>query len=205
MCGRFAFFRWSPSFAKQTGFPQGLDPHWNIAPGHNVVMQRMVNGQRLSHLARWGLTPVWLNDFSKTPAHARAETVLTQPMFKEAFVKRRCIVLANGFYEWRGQLRKRPFWLTSEDPMMALAAVFEAYPAGDVTFYSVALITQPALHLRRPLILNEQEQALWLNQEADPQSLAQLLENPQKTLRERPLATLVNDPSFNSPECLTPA
>ena len=205
MCGRFAFSRWPHRFAEEMAFPQGHAPQWNIAPGGNVLMQRVINHKRITQQARWGLTPVWLNDLSKTPAHARAETLQTQPMFKDAFAKRRCIVLANGFYEWRGQLRKRPFWLTSEEPMMAFAAVWEAYPAGEVTFYSVALVTQAAAHLRRPLILDEAEQTTWLDPNAELESVVMLLNNPQKPLRERPLATLVNDPTFNSPECLTPA
>lgn len=205
MCGRFAFFRWPHTYANRAGFPKGLAPSWNIAPGANVLMQRQVRGESLFNMARWGLTPVWLNDLSRTPAHARAETVQTQPMFREALAQRRCLVLANGFYEWRGQLRKRPFWLTVEEPIMYLAALWEAYPAGEVTFYSLALVTQSAAHLRRPLILDEQEQALWLNPDAELAQVVKLLDNPQKPLRERALATLVNDPSLNAPECLTPA
>lgn len=205
MSGRFAFFRWPHALSKAPGFPKGFEPSWNVAPNHNVLMLRQDADQLLYAQARWGLTPTWLNDLSRTPAHARAETVAQQPMFKEAYQKRRCLVLANGFYEWRGQLRKRPFWLTVEEPLMYLAAVYEVYPAGEVTFYSVALITQAAAHLRRPLILNEAEQALWLAPDADLEEVARLLNNPQKILRERALATLVNDPTFNSPECLTPA
>lgn len=205
MCGRFAFFRWSQTFAATAGFPNGQMPSWNIAPGANVLIQRQEAETLTLARARWGLTPAWLNDLSKTPAHARAETLQEQPMFREAFAQRRCLVPANGFYEWRGTLRKRPFWLTSEAPIMYLAGIWEAYPAGEVTYLSVALVTQAAAHLRRPLILDEHEQALWLNS-ATPMSVLQpLLRNPHKPLRERALATLVNDPTLDAPECLTPA
>lgn len=82
-------------------------------PNDSVLMLRAAeDGQHTLARARWGLTPPWLTDLSKTPAHARAETVAEQPMFREALRQRRCLLPANGFYEWRGTQRKRPFWLT---------------------------------------------------------------------------------------------
>lgn len=84
-----------------------------------------------------------LTDLSKTPAHARAETVAEQPMFRDAFTHRRCLLPANGFYEWRGTVRKRPFWLTpGEGAALFFAAIWEAYPVQGHTYLSVAVVTQ---------------------------------------------------------------
>jgi hypothetical protein len=83
------------------GFPAGQQAQWNISPGDSVLIQRQLDGQR-NWPRRWGLTPAWLTDLSRTPAHARAETLAEQPMFREAFRQRRCLMPANGFYEWRG-------------------------------------------------------------------------------------------------------
>jgi putative SOS response-associated peptidase YedK len=204
MCGRFALFRWPATFAAMQGFPADQQPHWNIAPGATVLMLRSEDGQRQAASARWGLTPPWLTDWSRTPAHARAETVAEQPMFREAFQQRRCLVPANGFYEWRGTARKRPFWLSQETSVMYFAGIWEAYPVEGHSYLSVALVTQPAANQRRPLLLDEAGQQAWLAADTDPQVLHALLAGSQPALRERVLANLINDPKLDAPECLTP-
>ncbi|GAB7531744.1 SOS response-associated peptidase [Pseudomonas sp. 3A(2025)] len=205
MCGRYALFRWTPAFAALPGFPDKHPPKWNICPADWVLMLRAGEDGMNVVRARWGLTPPWLTDLTRTPAHARAETVAEQPMFREAFNSRRCLLPANGFYEWRGGARKRPFWLTpGEGSTLFFAAIWEAYPVQEQIWLSVALITQPAMDQRRPLILDEQGQQAWLDPEASEHVLQELLVSRQIQLRERPLNTLVNDPKINGPECLTP-
>jgi putative SOS response-associated peptidase YedK len=205
MSGRYALFRWSPSLSGLPGFPAGQAPHWNLAPGAQVLFLRQVDGELQAASGRWGLTPAWLKDLNTAPSHARAETLAEQPMFREAFQKRRCLLPANGFYEWRGELRKRPFWLTAEGSLMHFAAVWEAYPIGGQVYLSVAMVTQAAAHLRRPLILDEAQQRAWLAADTSAAELQALLLIPTPPLRERVLANLVNDPKFDAPECLTPA
>ena len=95
--------------------------------------------------------------------------------------------------------------MTNGDPLMHFAALWEVYPVGGHEYLSVALITQAAATLRRPLILDEHEQALWLSDDTPTEQLLALLAKPQIALRERALATLVNDPKLDAPECLTPA
>ncbi|MFT5780897.1 MAG: putative SOS response-associated peptidase YedK [Pseudomonas sp.] len=204
MCGRFALFRWPAAFAALPGFPAEQQPHWNLAPGATVLMLRDEQGQRHVAAARWGLTPPWLTDWSRTPAHARAETLAEQPMFRDAFHKRRCLVPANGFYEWRGTARKRPFWLSQETALLYFAGVWEAYPVEGHTYLSVAVVTQAAANQRRPLLLDEAGQQAWLVADTEPQVLHALLAGSQPALRERVLANLVNDPKLDAPECLTP-
>ncbi len=205
MCGRFALFRWSPDFAALPGFPADQAPHWSLAPGAQILLLRELDGERRLDPVRWGLTPGWVTDFSRTPAQARAETLAEQPMFREAFRLRRGLIPANGFYEWRGSARKRPFWMSAEGSMMYFAALWEAYPAHGRTYLSAAVVTCAARDLRRPLLLDRAAQEAWLSSDAGEAQLQEVLGAPQPTLRERPLATLVNDPKLDAPECLTPA
>ncbi|MFC0712107.1 SOS response-associated peptidase [Azorhizophilus paspali] len=206
MSGRYALFRWLPALTALRGFPTDLAPHWSIAPAAQVLMLRDADGAREAALARWGLTPAWLTDLSRTPAHARAETLAGQPMFREAFRARRCLLPANGFYEWRGAaVRKRPYWMSGEALLLYFAAVWEAYPVGGQVYLSVAMVTQAAASQRRPLILDEAGQALWLDAASPMSELQELLSRPASALRERALADLVNDPRLDAPACLTPA
>ena len=208
MCGRYALFRWTPAFAALPGFPADQQAQWNISPHDPVLMVRASEegeARREVARARWGLTPPWLTDMSRTPAHARAETLAEQPMFRQAFRERRCLLPANGFYEWRGTVRKRPFWLTpAEGSTLYFAAIWEAYPVQEHVYLSVAVVTQSAMNQRRPLILDSDGQAAWLDPDSSLVTLQSLLAAPQMQLRERPLANLVNDPKLNAPECLTP-
>ncbi|HCP57114.1 MAG: hypothetical protein CMK72_10905 [Pseudomonadaceae bacterium] len=205
MCGRFAFFRWNAAFAGLPGFPDDQQPHWSISPHAQVLLLREIEGQRQLSRVRWGLTPPWLKDLSKTPAQARAETLADQPMFRDAFRLRRGLLPANGFYEWRGSARKRPYWLTADASPLYFAAIWEAYPVEGHVYLSAAVVTQAASNQRRPLILDEQGQALWLDPQTPVDQLRELLIAPQPQLRERVLANLVNDPKLDAPECLTPA
>ncbi|WP_062386929.1 SOS response-associated peptidase [Pseudomonas abietaniphila] len=208
MCGRYALFRWTPAFAALPGFPADQQAQWNISPADSVLMVRALAGEEGARgvaRARWGLTPPWLTDLSRTPAHARAETLAEQPMFRQAFRERRCLLPANGFYEWRGSVRKRPFWLTpAEGSTLYFAAIWEAYPVEEHVYLSVAVVTQSAMSQRRPLIFDAEGQAAWLDPDSSLVTLQSLLAAPQMPLRERPLANLVNDPKLNAPECLTP-
>lgn len=203
MSGRFALFRWTPAVAALPGFP-ALQPHWNLSPGAQVLLLRDVQGERQAALARWGLTPPWLTDLSRTPSHARSETLAEQPMFREAFRLRRGLLPVNGFYEWRG-VRKRPYWVSAEQGLLYCAALWEAYPAGEQVYLSLAMVTQAAANLRRPLLLDAAEQAAWLDATTPVATLQALLLKPQMALRERALASFVNDPHLDDPQCLTPA
>lgn len=205
MCGRFALFRWDSEFSSLPGFPHDQQPHWSLAPGASVLLLRREQEQLHLSRARWGLTPAWFSDFTRTPAQARAETLAEQPMFREAFRQRRGLLPANGFYEWRGSARKRPYWMTAEGSLTYFAAIWETYPVEGHCYLSVAVVTRPAANQRRPLMLDEAGQATWLDPETSLDELQALLSQPQPTLRERPLATLVNDPALDGPQCLTPA
>lgn len=204
MCGRYALFRWSPAFAALPGFPADQQPHWSLAPGASILLLRQVDDELQLDSVRWGLTPAWLTDFTRTPAQARAETLAEQPMFRDAYRLRRGVLPANGFYEWRGTARKRPYWMTGEDSLIYFAAIWEAYPVQGHTYLSAAVVTLPAANQRRPLMLDQAAMTAWLDPQTSLEALQGLLAAPQPVLRERPLATLVNDPKLDAPECLTP-
>lgn len=205
MSGRYALFRWPQALSSLPGFPPGLAQRWNLAPGAQVPFIHQAEGDLHAAVGRWGLTPAWLDDFAKAPAHARVETVAEQPMFREAFQQRRCLLPANGFYEWRGQVnRKRPYWMSSEG-LLYFAGLWEAYPTAGQTYLSVAMITAPASYLRRPVLLNQAMTRIWLDPQSTPEQLRDVLAAPPAPLRERALSTLINDPTFEGPECLTPA
>ncbi|MET1078307.1 MAG: SOS response-associated peptidase [Pseudomonas sp.] len=206
MCGRYALFRWPPALAALPGFPADQQPHWSIAPHSQVLILRGTEGTRAAARARWGLTPPWLTDLSRTPAHARAETLVDQPMFRDAFRLRRCLLPANGFYEWRGTARKRPYWLTAGDGApLYFAGIWEDYPVQEQHYLSVAIVTQAISGQRRPLMLDAAGQAAWLDAATGQADLLTLLAQPPVALRERVLAGLINDPTLDGPECLTPA
>jgi putative SOS response-associated peptidase YedK len=205
MSGRFGLFRWPQTLSALPGFPERHPSHWSISPGTQVLMLRQLGGEPHAALARWGLTPAWLTDFAQTPAHARAETLAEQPMFREAYRQRRCVLPANGFYEWRGTQRKRPYWLSAAEGLLYFAAIWEAYPVSGHDYFSVAMVTRAANGLRRPVLLDEPARQAWLAAETPLDALEAFIHGPQPILRERPLSTLVNDPAVDGPECLTPA
>ncbi|MCL7461503.1 SOS response-associated peptidase [Pseudomonas sp. NW5] len=206
MCGRYSLFRWSPALSALPGFPASLEPRWNIAPGQPVLLVRAAGdgAGREALLVRWGLTPPWLRDLSRSPAQARAETLAEQPMFREALSQRRGILPANGFYEWRGP-RRRPFWMSAADGgLLAMAALWEAYPVSGRVYFSAAVVTVAAGEQRRPLLLDEAAQALWLDPQAPASMLDTLLAGAGIPLRERLLAGLGNRVGEEGPQCLTP-
>lgn len=205
MCARFGLFRWSAQFAAMQGFPVGQLPRWSIAPGTSVLMLRREQDDLSLAEARWGLTPAWLTDMSRTPAQARVETLAEQPMFRDAFRQRRALVPANGFYEWRGSARKRPYWMAGDGALLQMAAIWEAYPVDERIFLSVALVTRAEAGQRRPLLLDGEERDAWLDPDTPLPRLQSLLLRPAPGLRERALASFVNDPKLDAPECLTPA
>lgn len=204
MCGRYSLFRWTAALSGLPGFPPAFAPRWNIAPGQSVLLVRTGDAGREALPVRWGLTPPWLRDLSRAPAQARAETLAVQPLFREALRLRRGVLPANGFYEWRGP-RRRSFWMSAADGgLLAMAALWEAYPVPGRVYFSAAVVTVAAGEQRRPLLLDEAAQALWLDPATPPAALDALLAGSGVPLRERLLAGLGNRVGEEGPQCLTP-
>ena len=202
MSGRYGLFNWPETWIELPGFPQQMRAHWNLAPKSQVLMLFQKQQKQQAALALWGFTSEWMTDLTRAVAHARVETVSTQPMFKKAWRSQRCVLPANGFFEWRGQQRKQPFWLSATEPLLYFAAIWDVYAVPGRNYYSVAMLTQQASSLRRPIILSEQHLAVWLSPESSDEELRAILAEPQPQLRERRVSTLVNDPLVDGPHCL---
>ena len=221
MCGRFSQTASPEIIAEQfqvTDFPL-FPPRYNIAPSQPIAVIRIepdTTTRRLVQL-RWGLIPSWAKDpkIGNQCINAKAETVAEKPSFRSAFKKRRCLVVATGFYEWQVQGRtKQPMWigLRSKRPF-AFAGLWEHWkPAEGESLETCTIITtepnelmQP-IHNRMPVILAPASYDQWLDptfQQAEPLK-ALLRPYPSDELTAYPVSTLVNNPRHDAPQCLEP-
>lgn len=177
MCGRFAFYSPAEAAAALFGVESSLDiePRYNIAPTQRVAAVRnSPDGERELVMLRWGLVPFWAKDptIGNRMINARAETVAEKPSYRNAYKHRRCVVLADGFYEWQKQGEaKTPFFITlaSGEPF-ALAGLWENWTDRDTgeSLQTTTLITTDAnkfmarLHHRMPVILEANTATDWL-------------------------------------------
>jgi putative SOS response-associated peptidase YedK len=198
-------------------------PRYNIAPTQDApVVARDERGQRMG-LLRWGLIPSWSKDpgVGNRMINARSETAAKKPSFRSAFQRRRCLVPADGFYEWKkqeapegGKGKRIPHWihLASEEPF-AFAGLWERWddPRGSSLFTFTILTTDAApgiahIHPRMPVILSRPQREVWLDPDADLEALQALLRSPGgDSLQARPVSTQVNSPRNDGPECIEPA
>ena len=191
----------------QPNFPQF--ERYNIPPTADVPVVRQNDGVRQLKLMRWGLLPSWTKDPMAMPPlfNARADTVATKPSFRSAYKKRRCIVPASGFYEWRKEGKERwplYFQRTDERPL-AFVGLWEAW--GDVE--SCTIITTEAnelmapIHNRMPVILARNDYDVWLDPDAT--DLGYLLATcPADELKCHPVDRIVNKVGNDGPECIVP-
>ncbi|HON60073.1 MAG TPA: SOS response-associated peptidase [Smithella sp.] len=190
MCGRFALVSDLRTLEEKFHVQrvQGAwRPSWNITPDHPVPAVMHHDGIRILLGLRWGLTPAFSKDpLARKMINARAETVDKKPSFRDAFHRRRCLIVADGFYEWKKERKaKTPFYfyLKSGQPF-GFAGLYESRlsPDGQITGACAIITTQAnelvaPVHHRMPVILsNRLEQDLWLGPSpADPQNLLSLL------------------------------
>ncbi len=221
MCGRFALS--SPAARLRERFrlaaaPEPYEPRYNIAPTQPVLA--IANrATRLLRPVRWGLIPHWAADpgIGHRLINARAETLLRRPAFRDALLRRRCLIPADGFYEWQRQPRGRrlPYYVRSCDgEPFALAGLWDVWhsPQGE-RVASCTIITTDAnavvapVHERMPVILSPGSYDRWLDaQVADASALETLLRPcPPEWLEAYRVAPLVNSPANDGPQCVTPA
>src|SRR2546427_176541 len=139
MCGRFTLKTPVEELSEKFQFPEiiPLKPRYNIAPSQHVAVVRRVPDDRERKLAmlRWGLIPAWTKDLKKArePINAKAETVADLPSFRDAFRKRRCLIPADGFYEWKEEgSRKQPVYIRMKDgELFAFAGLWEHWEGQD--------------------------------------------------------------------------
>lgn len=222
MCGRFAFFSSHEAMLRVFDLPADtprVAPSWNIAPTRFVPAVRLDAGrQRRLAMLYWGLVPRWARDKSigARMINARAETVAEKPAFRSAFRQRRCLVLADGYYEWQVTgSGKQPWFISRVDhEPFAMAGLWESWiesPGSDPLESCTILTTEApavlaAIHHRMPVVLPAAAYAAWLDPKiSDPAVLAKLLAPPAaRCLSARRVSRRVNDARHDGPELTEP-
>ncbi len=216
MCGRYTLKTPVEALAERFGIePAHAASSYNIAPTQEVAAVLSENGVRALEMLRWGLIPSWADDpqIGSRMINARAETVPEKPSFRRAFRSRRCLILADGFYEWRKTGGgKQPHYIRMEDGSpFAFAGLWESWKNGR-EIRSCAIITTGAnelvgeIHDRMPVILHPEDYDLWLNPDFDEKDpLATLLKPyPANEMEAYPVSRYVNSPSNDDPGCVQP-
>ncbi len=228
MCGRYSLTIELAELTGRFGFAAGelaMPPRFNVAPTQGVLTvvggRREGKGaakERRAGLMRWGLIPAWAKDAggNNPLINARAETLTDKPSFREALERRRCLIPADGFYEWQvggGQRRPWRVRLKSGDAF-AFAGLWERWqaPGGEVV-HSCAIVTTAAnellgsIHPRMPVILKRDKEGAWLDGELrDTEALGALLTAyPAGEMELYRVAERVNAAGFDRPECIGPA
>ncbi len=223
MCGRYSIT--SPPEAIQRVFkvPErpNLPPRYNVAPTQEVPAVRLGDdGGRHLVMLRWGLIPFWAKDagIASKLINARAESVASTPAFRAAFRRRRCLIVADGFYEWqkpaRKGARKQPYRITRHDgEPFAFAGLWERWtePATRQDVETCTVLTTDSndllapIHGRMPVILDVENHDAWLDPSAEPERLQALLRPyPDRQLTAFPISTRVNKVDNDDPGVIAP-
>jgi putative SOS response-associated peptidase YedK len=215
MCGRYNLRSKMTVLAKQFQLELGpafadVRPRYNIAPSQDLLAVRQANGKRELVALRWGLIPSWAKDGKLAQFNGRADTVAVKPMFRSAFKKRRCLVLADGYYEWLrdGRAKLPHLYEVDGGKAFAFAGLWEWWsgPEGEnAPVESCAILTTEAndlaaqVHDRMPVILDADDYNAWLRGEQIP-----LVPFPADRMTVRPVNSIVNNARNECPECIDP-
>lgn len=214
MCGRFTLRRPNRVHAdglRTTHLPS-LEPRYNIAPSQEVLAITGSPEQRELSLFVWGLIPSW----SKEPKgfiNARAETLELRASFSDSFYARRCLIPADGFYEWKKSGKsKRPYYFQLRDEsVFAFAGIWDRWRKDDISINSCAIITTrpndlvATIHDRMPVILPAADHELWLNPKAQPEELTEILSPyPAAEMMNFPVSSEVNKPQNDNERLVIP-
>ena len=216
MCGRFSLRTIPQSYSEFLAglkFPT-IKPRYNIAPTQLIWCVVNQNQDAIATELSWGLIPSWEKDTAKARRHfnARSETAAEKPSFRSAFKNRRCVILADGFYEWKTQGKsKQPFHITREDDgPLWMAGLWESDGSDNGPGDNCTILTTAAnefmasLHHRMPVILRSDDIPMWIDEGfADSDQLQSLLKPCDNSLLSmRAVSRYVNKASNQGPECL---
>ena len=221
MCGRFTRKENFKNLAALLGLPIPpiLTPRYNIAPSQLIACIRSLpeSSERECLELQWGLVPSWAKDsnIGNKMINARAETVAEKPSFRKAFKQQRCMVLADGFYEWkREENTKQPYYIRMKDHRpFCFAGIWEQWrPGTNDSVETCAMLTigpnsiMKPIHHRMPVILNPQDYDTWLDPRMQNfQHLTPLLQSyPPEEMEAFPVSTLVNNPIHDHEDCIQP-
>jgi len=222
MCGRFTIAIDAEDLQTELALgqvPEDWKRRYNVAPGQNVGVVADPASRNVVWMC-WGMVPFWAKDpaIGNQLINARAESLTQKPSFKYAFAKRRCLIVADGFYEWQkpqaGAQASRPFYysLRSGGPFV-FAGLWETWQPPDdpesrlvtctiITTSANALVAQ--VHDRMPVILTADDKWIWLQEQAPAKLNALLKPAPDDLLQAWEVSRAVNDPKRDSPECIAP-
>lgn len=221
MCGRFTLTtpaaEWASLFNVE---PLDVDPRYNVSPTNDIVVIRRAKQHRAPEAAllRWGLIPGWIDSRENFPLliNARSETIGSRPSFMDAFRDRRCLAVADGFYEWKTDHgRKRPFWIHLADGRpFGIAAIWDrgSHTRGEGPLDSCALVTTEAsedladLHARMPVVLDREQAARWMDARTNLEELSALMRpGPAGRFQTREVSQRVNNVRHDDEACIAPA
>ena len=217
MCGRYTLRTPVETLAEEFGITGPLPEvptRFNVAPTQEVAAVLEEDEKRKLKMLRWGLIPSWADDpaIGNRMINARSETAAQKPSFRSAFRKRRCLVLADGFYEWQKTASgKQPYYIRMGDGSpFAFAGLWESWGKYGEEVRSCTILTTEAnglvgeIHHRMPVILPAEEYDLWLDPdmgEAEP-LLDLLRPYPDDLMEAYPVSRFVNSPSNDSEQCV---
>lgn len=217
MCGRYSFapeLKIVNEHYDITVNNNDLEPQYNCAPGQNLPVISNDSSDKLSRY-HWGLIPFWAKDkkIGYKMINARGETITEKASFKNAFKKRRCLVPADAFYEWKrleNSKEKIPYRIFLKDqPLFSLAGIWEVWksPAGEhIRSFSIVTISPNKLmaeiHDRMPVILSGENEKTWLESDNPEELLALIRPYPAEEMDAYRISTLVNSPRNNTSEII---
>lgn len=221
MCGRFTLTANPESITKEfaisSQFHSEYQARFNIAPSQPILSVVSDGARRRAGYLKWGLIPFWAKDekIGYKLINARAETLHEKVSFKQAYKKRRCLILADGFYEWkRVGAKKQPVRITLKDHgLFAMAGLWEKWrsPEGKDIYSCTIITTKPNelmenIHDRMPAILTKEAEAIWLDRNIEDPYVLQHVFQPYdaKGMTSYEVSTLVNSPNNESADLITP-
>ncbi len=213
MCARYVFFS-GRSFGDEFGVVAvpDLQPRYNIAPTQIVPAVIQTEKSREVMLFQWGLVPSWAKDptIGSRLINAKAETLAEKPAFRTAFKRRRCLIPADGFYEWKGEKgAKQPFFISCKHHPFAFAGLWEYWEGVEGVLQTCTIITTNAnglvqeVHDRMPVILAPDEYDIWMDHAIAPARLEPLLDPfPEKEMTMHPVGKMVGNPRVDDPSLI---
>jgi putative SOS response-associated peptidase YedK len=218
MCGRYTLSTPAGRLAEEFQLDSTVEipPSYNVAPTQQVAAVLEDEGGRRLEMLRWGLVPSWADDpdIGARMINARSETAPEKPSFRRAFRGRRCLIAADGFYEWkREEGGKQPYYFRMQDGRpFAFAGLWESWDKGGGELLTCAILTTrpnsvaEEIHDRMPVILPHDAYNAWLDPDADREELGELMiPYPGDDLETYPVSRFVNSPRNNDERCIEPA
>ena len=228
MCGRFTLIAWDEVERRFLPVGSGMEiirerfadtgpQRYNIAPTQDVITITGDGEVNAAQFMRWGLVPSWAKDISigNRMINARAETLAERPSFRVAFRRRRCLVVADSFYEWKRDGRKRtPMRISLESgELFGFAGLWESWKSPEGRrIQSCTIVTTEAneflapIHNRMPVILSQDAEPMWLDPDVqDTDALSELLKPyPSDLMKAYEVSSVVNSAANDVPECIVP-